>query len=102
MDDGDEEEGQLTGPAGLLTVQILEAELPERVGVKGHSEGASRPYAAVVLTSHWCGSAVALTTNHEEDASSSDALNCVGSASIPNNLDAEPFKFQVCSLAQMV
>ena len=67
MDDG-EEDGQLTGPAGLLTVQILEAELPERAGLKGHSEGASRPYAAVVLTSHWCGSALALTANHEENA----------------------------------
>ena len=49
----EEDEGQLAGPAGLLTVQILEAELPERVSPKGRSEGPSSPYAAVVLTSHW-------------------------------------------------
>lgn len=52
--DEEEDEGQLAGPAGLLTVQILEAELPERVGLKGRSEGAPSPYAVVVLTSHWC------------------------------------------------
>ncbi|KAK9843062.1 hypothetical protein WJX74_006435 [Apatococcus lobatus] len=48
----EEDEGQVAAPAGLLTVQILEAELPERASPKGRSKGPSSPYAAVVLTSH--------------------------------------------------
>ena len=53
MDEDEEQEGQLAGPAGLLTVHILEAELPETAGPRGHSPAPSSPYAAAILTSHW-------------------------------------------------
>ncbi|KAK9865054.1 hypothetical protein WJX84_012217 [Apatococcus fuscideae] len=52
MDEDEEQEGQLAGPAGLLTVHILEAELPETAGPRGHSPAPSSPYAAAILTSH--------------------------------------------------